>query len=103
MILGGKGRGDREEQNPSINWKRSDRIWPESTRESGARVRRGRGGRPEVEDNPDRWAPPVSGWERGGAGAAAWADLGRAREGERKGEMGRKRPKDQEGGDFELF
>jgi len=65
----------------------------------------GSAARPEVEEDPDRWAPPVSGWrERARArAAAAWAGLGRARERERKGEMGRNRPKDQEGGTFELF
>src|SRR5512139_489033 len=30
LILGGKGREDRGEQNPSIKLKRSDRIWPET-------------------------------------------------------------------------
>ncbi len=43
--------------------------------------------------------------ERGrGRGRLSWAGLGRARERERRREeLGRKRPKDQEGGDFELF
>ncbi len=61
------------------------------------------GGRPEVDEGPDMWAPHVSVPRERGRARAAWADLGRARERERKGETGRKRPKDQEGGTFELF
>jgi hypothetical protein len=47
-------------------------------RVSGSARRR----RPEEGDEPDMWAPHVSVRERGGARAraAAWADLGRARE-----------------------
>ena len=59
-----------------------------------------------MDEGPDRWAPPVSLRERGARAraAAAWAGLGRARERERRREeLGRNRPKDQEGGDFELF
>jgi hypothetical protein len=55
--------------------------------------------RREVGEGPDRWAPPVSLRREGRAGAAAaWAELGRARERERREErLGRKRPNGQEG------
>jgi hypothetical protein len=35
LILGGKERGDREVQNPSINWKRWGRIRPETAAQNG--------------------------------------------------------------------
>ena len=51
------------------------------------------------------WAPHVSGWERGGERGRrrlgpTWAERGEEREGE---EMGRKRPKDQEGEILNFF
>ncbi len=47
--------------------------------------------RPEVGDDPDRWTPPVSGWERGrerGRLGPTWAERGREREKRRWAENG---------------
>jgi hypothetical protein len=82
LLLEGKERGEREEQNPSTNRRKPSRIWADLERETAARVRARR--RSEVEDGPDMWAPHVSGWRRGRGAASAWAELGRARGKEEK-------------------
>jgi Domain of unknown function (DUF834). len=60
LILGGKGRGEREEQNPSRTRTHRGRIEAELAAQNGAVGRLARR-RPEVGDDPDRWAPPVGG------------------------------------------
>ena len=66
--------------------------------ESGARVRRLGGAAAGGWRRPDRWAPPVSGWEREGrAGAArlgpSWAERGEEREKRRDGPESAQRPR----------
>ncbi len=101
LILGGKERGEREEQNPSKSQRKRARIWAESERETAARVRGRR--RPEVGDGPDRWVPPVGLHERGERAAAAWAGMGRARGERGKRELGRNRPNGLGGGFLNFF
>jgi hypothetical protein len=101
LILGGKERGEREEQNPSKSQRNRARIWAETERETALGFGLARR-RPEVEDGPDMWAPHVSGWREARA-AAAWAGVGRARRRERKERVGPKSAQRPRRGIFELF
>nr|BAC84020.1 hypothetical protein [Oryza sativa Japonica Group] len=83
-----KGRGDPGDHFPSKDFTGEGKARPNLEGDgSAARLGFGRRRRSE-EDEPDRWDPPVSGRERGGRGAADWADWAGEERGRRKERLG---------------
>jgi hypothetical protein len=89
LFLEGKERGDREEQNSSINWKKRGRIWTNLRGERTARVRT-RAAAAAGGGRRSRQVGPTCRWlrERRGAGGDGLGRLGPAwpRAGERERE-----------------